>query len=337
MNELPKRDDKIYKEIEEFKDYELTYCVAYEMAIRNDEVKGLLKELEDKRYDYRANGHNYDKELNNVKVLAKMLPDFKKYGFSLWTMPNYYGRSDKQKYQYYANYIKNNEVLAFQEDCNIFFIEDNKNKINKDEGIIKKIKLNFSRPKLYFDNSRVISVEINPALPKKELLAYIEKIKDDFDKGNLKIQTPAELLEEEIQKADNLVCNDKGKCFDPRATLTKQQKVADMFFIYDYATYRMKEIKKYNARYKAELNEKLSFIKNNKTLTSKEKKIQEMEARKKYLEDKSEATIKSICNEDEICNQIGLKGDSIYKYYLAIKPYIEEKRYKELITGISTL
>jgi len=38
-NQIIKRDDAIYKEIEEFKDYELTQCIAYEMMIRNDEFK----------------------------------------------------------------------------------------------------------------------------------------------------------------------------------------------------------------------------------------------------------------------------------------------------------
>ena len=42
MNKLPQRDDLIYKEIEEFKDYELTNCIAYEMAIRIKEVRELL-------------------------------------------------------------------------------------------------------------------------------------------------------------------------------------------------------------------------------------------------------------------------------------------------------
>ena len=38
MDKLPQRDDLIYKEIEEFQDYELTNCIAYEMAIRNKDV-----------------------------------------------------------------------------------------------------------------------------------------------------------------------------------------------------------------------------------------------------------------------------------------------------------
>ena len=35
---IPNRADKQYTDIEKFKKYELTHCIAYEMAIRNDEV-----------------------------------------------------------------------------------------------------------------------------------------------------------------------------------------------------------------------------------------------------------------------------------------------------------
>lgn len=45
MDKLPQRDDLIYKEIQKFQNYELTNCIAYEMAIRNTEVKELLKEI----------------------------------------------------------------------------------------------------------------------------------------------------------------------------------------------------------------------------------------------------------------------------------------------------
>jgi len=36
---LPKRTDLIYKQIENFEDYEFTYCIAYEMAIRTPKFK----------------------------------------------------------------------------------------------------------------------------------------------------------------------------------------------------------------------------------------------------------------------------------------------------------
>lgn len=40
---ISSRSDIIYKEIDDFKLYELTPCISYEMAIRNKEVKSLLK------------------------------------------------------------------------------------------------------------------------------------------------------------------------------------------------------------------------------------------------------------------------------------------------------
>lgn len=42
--EMPKRSDPQYIEIENFKDYELTNCIAYEMAIRNPEFIKFRKE-----------------------------------------------------------------------------------------------------------------------------------------------------------------------------------------------------------------------------------------------------------------------------------------------------
>ena len=40
------RDNKNYKEMEIFEQYELTTCIAYEMAIRNSIVDDKLKKLE---------------------------------------------------------------------------------------------------------------------------------------------------------------------------------------------------------------------------------------------------------------------------------------------------
>lgn len=44
MKRPPYRSDKQYKEIEKFRDYELTQCIAYEMAIRNAENIKLAEE-----------------------------------------------------------------------------------------------------------------------------------------------------------------------------------------------------------------------------------------------------------------------------------------------------
>jgi len=45
MIELKDRNHPVYQEIENFNDYELTECIAWEMAIRNKDVKTLLEKL----------------------------------------------------------------------------------------------------------------------------------------------------------------------------------------------------------------------------------------------------------------------------------------------------
>lgn len=45
MNKLPKRRDLKYKQIEKFKDYEMTYCIVHEMAIRNKIVIKLVRDF----------------------------------------------------------------------------------------------------------------------------------------------------------------------------------------------------------------------------------------------------------------------------------------------------
>lgn len=45
MDNLPKREDDIYKDIEKFKEFELTDCIVYEMKIRSKEVQELIKDI----------------------------------------------------------------------------------------------------------------------------------------------------------------------------------------------------------------------------------------------------------------------------------------------------
>lgn len=88
MTQLPKRSDPIYKEIEEFKDYEYTNCIAYEMAIRNKEVIKLKNKLTVAECEHRKNSDLagwvdylnvfsfYDKIERDIKNKLKM------FGFS---------------------------------------------------------------------------------------------------------------------------------------------------------------------------------------------------------------------------------------------------------------
>ena len=66
-----KRSSNEYVEIENFKDYELTNNIAYEMAIRNEEVKALIEE-----YDSldEANKYETKEELLELIINDKFMP-----------------------------------------------------------------------------------------------------------------------------------------------------------------------------------------------------------------------------------------------------------------------
>jgi hypothetical protein len=70
MANLPKRKDSIYEEIEKFENYELTPCIAYEMAIRNQEVIDLLHDIN--RLDKFKDEAMFRKVSNDEEFLRSM-------------------------------------------------------------------------------------------------------------------------------------------------------------------------------------------------------------------------------------------------------------------------
>ena len=134
MDRLPQRDDLIYKEIEEFQDYELTNCVAYEMAIRNENISALVNKYLKKRFVF-----SYTEEKNDDIELLK------NYGFTLETMlmteilkilkedikvfSGLVSRNATYPNNILKNKINNNSYVYFEKDS--FFSEsfDDKNTI----------------------------------------------------------------------------------------------------------------------------------------------------------------------------------------------------------------
>lgn len=107
-----------------------------------------------------------------------------------------------------------------------------------DEESVKVAKIyahiNTSRPEMIIERTaKIINTSFNMALELTELIAQISLIKKEFDENSSNIKSVAEYFNVELEKADRLICNSNGKCIDPRGYLTKQQKMADMFFIYD--------------------------------------------------------------------------------------------------------
>ena len=223
MNKLPQRDDLIYKEIEEFKDYELTNCIAYEMAIRIKEVRELLNFVVLKRI---VN----DIEKKELQVKSNLLAV--KYQLEKKSVITYY--REKIKKIKNINFNKEEFIFAGELTGNDFISSNNMmsiiyTQINSNNNTFRSRLVNqFSRPEmLLLPSQKFPKFDLNLNLPKEELIAYISKIKDDFDKNNSIIKTPLELLGEALEKSDNKKTPKK-----PKASV-----YADWFYIYDYWKY----------------------------------------------------------------------------------------------------
>ncbi len=309
MNKLPKRDDEIYKEIESFGDYELTQCVAYEMAIRNDfnlsqveiivdyynDNKENIDSIDENNEYHRLLTHIHSAELvpftssscrtisdefcnaeyfvdnlyynedNRIpKIIYTILNDItigedgnRKRGLSSDEMrvitDDILDRNYLEKRIFRDGYFIETSISESSEHAIILIDEENKESAYKELGTKNdwkkyledggenlwtenKLWTNFKRPKLknlvgsFFRKYPQCNIDLN--LPLNEIIAYITHIKNDIESDN-SLKAPIELIGEELEKADNLICDDKGKCFDVRTVLSKQEKLADLFYIYD--------------------------------------------------------------------------------------------------------
>ena len=305
MDKLPQREDLIYKEIEEFQNYELTNCIAYEMAVRNQEIielrilsNRILILFHKKMFNKLKEGVIFEDLEIKYPNMFYFCNIREKVNNELKT--NYFFDNDYFEIKEMNNLIDKdfiikedmvNELIA-ERDANLKvnsnYIKPLYNSKIKNGYIIEQklksdlrsvIKTNFRKQlplPIEYDNQ--ISIIINPNLPKEELIAYISKIKDDFDKDNSIIKTPLELLGETLEKSDNKKIPKK-----PKASV-----YADWFYIYDYWKYEKTQGK----------------------------------------------TDKDIFVALEVENDVPYKEDMLRKIRDKMKYFIDDLGYKELITGV---
>ncbi len=87
----------------------------------------------------------------------------------------------------------------------------------------------FNRPTLRFKQCKIINLPVNLNLSKDELVAYMEKIKNDYDEENSIIQNHVELLGEELDKATVPPSIKKL----PSNKDLRKAKLSEAFFIFD--------------------------------------------------------------------------------------------------------
>ena len=111
-----------------------------------------------------------------------------------------------------------------------------------------------------------------------------------------------------------------------------------MFFVYDYVTAKLEELKSDNQLMIEEYNENKENIKNDKSCTTKEREIQLKELLKEYEKNKTSIKVENIFkNFNKPMKGIDFKSSTASNYYYALKPYIEELRYSEFLTGESII
>jgi hypothetical protein len=92
----------------------------------------------------------------------------------------------------------------------------------------------FSRPKLSIPAlyNKNIQIELNLALPKNELLAYVSLIKEKYDEEKSLVKSTVELLETNTLSI-SLEAIDAEQVYKKDKRKTLPEKCADLFFIYD--------------------------------------------------------------------------------------------------------
>ena len=280
---LPRRDDEVYKRIACYEPYELTHCISYEIAIRNEEVKTIIEKLkylalinkdffitelsyknkptieyieviEEKVQELKLNldkleiKHNIDFEtfkLNDIqssiyKLIAEYSILLEEEYYIIYDRKDIMPKGMEEIFKEPNHYESDIELNSFMDkvirksisNCNESNYEDNyvlKDGYTVYQGAYKgsnsydinKIKPNFKRPMREFNQTEV---SFNMSLPKDEIIAYISKIKDDYDNNNTSYKTLNQLLYEDDTRTEE------------KLEHNQQNRYADDFFIYDYYT-----------------------------------------------------------------------------------------------------
>jgi hypothetical protein len=225
---------------------------------------------------------------------------------------------------------------------------------NRIKGVIN---FNFTRPLLRFKELPIVDVPINLNLSKKELNQLINKLKDDFEAGNIK--NPINDLYNVKYKFEELEELVPFK-------MTKES-ISEAFFIYDlykkinFAVmlhkskllyFKNRDLEKLKENIENKLKEKkneideiINNLKNTKLIEinkrelriikrnlNKEEKEKTIDINKQYKEYSKEYNSMLILHE--LVKDYNISPYMCKQYLIFMRKYIENLKYKELIIGI---
>lgn len=286
-----KRSSNEYVEIENFKDYELTNNIAYEMAIRNEEVKALIEE-----YDSldEANKYETKEELLELIINDKFMPPRQR-EIDYILREDFFITSQRR-----FNDPDFSKTILYP-SLNGFILPPADENLQYDDAWISSENItvassfipDFSRPFMLppEKKDKRLPFFLNLGLPLNELISFITEIKKNYDVEHKKIITLIEALGNSLESSDTKVNLVKSRKFDSMEVLKYKIKIADMFFAYDA--------------------EKAGIRPSNYTSEIYEYHI-----------------------EKDADTKMTFSENTRYKYLDVAKEYIDNLRYKELVTGI---
>jgi len=319
---LTPKEKKIFIKLSEYKLRDLENAIKKLIDYNKSKKyrKNWIADLEDMNYNevmwmeniilytYKYDGnieHDFEDDTKlcggQLQIIIKALEDDLVNNYLLYPegyLVNYYG-ADEDYLHEVENKEKKDIGTTFVDGINesiyegFHILQEYTNEANKTHGI-NQIIPNFKRK---INNSNQIATMLNFSLPEDEIVEYVKHIKRTLNNEDVRIiKSPLELLGEELDKADNIsnMCSknsrDNEKCFDGRKGLSRTDKLADMFFIYD-------------------------------SVKAGDKKLDIMIEIDKYYD------------HDDIKKK-SFSGDTYDKYNVIAKDYINNERYKELISGV---
>lgn len=282
------RTDIKYKEIENFKSYELTNCICWEMAKRNKVVQDTFSILD---------RHGINQFTNQMYIYLKGF-FFIDYLYIILFYQNNSAEKEHIKKLYLKYFdLEKNRYVKKNDTANIN-IKIEKSKIFQKVSIyVKKEKSKkllgnyivniFSRPQLHIPlKFKIYLPDINISLPDEEFMNYLKELR------NSKLIRSKSEITDRYKSNSNLIYktsrkNERAMNIDD--VIASPKKCADMFFIYDAYKLNMKQ---------SEIKQSIDY----------------------YYEDKTIDATKTLV-----------------KYHELAKEYIDNVRYKELISGIDMI
>jgi hypothetical protein len=184
---------------------------------------------------------------------------------------------------------------------------------------INKIFPNFKRPMREFNQTQVA---FNMSLPKDEIIAYISKIKDDYDNKENSYKTLNQLLYEDDSRIEEKLDH------------TQQNRYADDFFIYDYYTQSDEEHEKKLESIQKKLSQfhgmKVENGRNNYELIDYDEAIIKMQGKSSTSSNSIDDLIKIFEENKNIIHYIET-FKIIENRFESLKNAIDNKKYKRLI------